>query len=166
MKYDADVASAVAHWAPILRVAIDPHLVHAVIERESRHGLWLETAETRGRKSYGPMMVLDSTARDYGVSNPAQLKDPALGIYYGVRYLGEQLRRFPGDVARAVSAYNAGPGNARRNAAGKFPNQEYVDAVVGFWRVYGGAAGVGAAALALAAVGFLLWRGARRRRAA
>lgn len=162
MKYDAEIRAAIARWSPALGVRIDPALVHAIIEKESTHGLALETAESKGRRSFGPMMVLDSTARGYGVSDPATLKNPATGILWGVRYLGDMLVRFPGDTSRAISAYNAGPGNANRNAAGKFPNQSYVDRVRLFWKLYGSAVAGGAVVLVLVAAGLYLLRRARR----
>lgn len=165
MKYDAEIASAIAHWAPALGVSISPALVHAIIQRESSHGAQLVTAEPGGRFSYGPMMVLDTTARAYGVADPASLKDPARGIYYGVRNLAELLRQFRGDVPAAVSAYNTGPSRAKRNAQGKFPNQAYVDAVLGFWKRYGGAVAAGGGVLVLLVLGLLLLR-SRRLRAA
>lgn len=163
MKYDAEVAAAVRYWSPTIGVTIDPRLVHAIIQKESSH-VKLVTEETLGRRSYGPMMVLDSTARGMGVKDPATLKDPATGIWWGVRYLAGLLHQFPGDPLRAVSAYNTGPGNAKRNKAGKFPNQSYVDGVMGWWRIYGGAASGGAAAIAGLVVGAFLLLRARRRR--
>jgi soluble lytic murein transglycosylase-like protein len=164
MKYDAEVNAAIARWAPAYGVAIDPHLVHAIIQRESSHGAVLQTAESQGRMSYGPMMVLDSTAISFGATNPAALKDPATGILYGVRYFASLLKKFPGDVARAISAYNTGPGNAVRNSAGSFPNQAYVDAVIGWWKVYGYAVAGGASLLSLVALALFLWSRLRRGR--
>lgn len=166
MKYDAEVLRAVAHWAPSYGISIPSSLVHAVIQQESSHGRVLVSNEPGGHKSYGPMMVLDSTAKSMGISDPSVLTDPQLGIWYGVRYLGRQLASFAGDTARAIAAYNAGPGNAKRNATtGKFPNQSYVDRVMGYWKLYGGAVGTGALAgvVLVAATIFLL---SRRRRAA
>ncbi len=46
------------------------------------------------------------------------------------------MKRFGSDTAAVISAYNAGPGNAHRDANGHFPNQRYVDAVLGFWNKY------------------------------
>lgn len=167
MKYDAEVSAAVGHWAPALGVSIPPSLVHAVIQNESTHGLHLVTAEPGNRFSYGPMMVLDSTATKYGVADPSVLQDPALGIWYGVRNLGEQLKTFKGDIPAAVSAYNTGPSRAKRNKAGKFPNQPYVDKVLGWWAVYRGAlAGIGGALLLGGALYFALRARRSRRRAA
>lgn len=169
MKYDAEVSRAVAYWEPRLGVSIPPALVHAIIQKESSHGLALVSLEPGNRRSFGPMMVLDTTAKGYGVTNPEALRDPGLGIMYGVRYLGEQIKRFGGDIERAVSAYNAGPGNAKRNpATGRLPNQvAYVDKVLAFWKQYQGAARAAAPAAGAAVLLILgLVYAARRRRAA
>lgn len=166
MKYDAEVSRAIAKWQPVYGVTIPPELVHAIIEKESTHGLYLQTDETKKRRSYGPMMVLDTTATSVlGVADPASLKDPARGIWYGVQYLAQLLKRFPGDVARAVSAYNAGPGNAKLSTAGKYPNQDYVNKVLAFWKRYRGAVVAVAPAAALLLIGGLLLFSARRRAA-
>jgi soluble lytic murein transglycosylase-like protein len=162
MKYDAEVSAAIARWGS--GVTIDPALVHAIIQRESSHGAQLETAESHGRKGYGPMMVLDSTAIGMGASNPAALKDPATGILYGVQYLAGLLKRFPGDTARAISAYNTGPGNAVRNPSGRFPNQAYVDAVVTWWRTYKYAAPAAGSLLSLIPLVMFLWSRFRPKR--
>jgi soluble lytic murein transglycosylase-like protein len=163
MKYDAEVAAAIARWAPGYGVAIDPALVHAVIQRESSHGAALQTAESKGRMSYGPMMVLDSTAISLGASNPASLKDPATGIWYGVKYLASMMQKFPGDTARAISAYNTGPGNAVRNSAGRFPNQSYVDAVTAWWKTYRYAVAGSGSLIGLVALAVFLWTRLRKR---
>ena len=157
------VTNAIRRWGPANGVTIDPALVLAIIQAESSGGRVLETPESGGRRSYGPMMVLDSTARDMGVTDPAQLRDPGLGIWYGVRYLAGLLKQFRGDVARAVSAYNTGPGRAVRSPSGTFPNQTYVDRVLGYMKTFRGAAIPIGALVALGAVAFVL---SRRRRAA
>jgi soluble lytic murein transglycosylase-like protein len=162
MKYDAEVAAAIARWGA--GVTIDPALVHAIIQKESSHGAQLVTDESRGRKSYGPMMVLDSTAVGLGASNPAALREPAIGIDYGVKYLAGLLKRFPEDTARAISAYNTGPGNAVRNSAGRFPNQSYVDAVTTWWKTYKYAVVGGGSVLSLISLVLFLWSLVRRRR--
>lgn len=163
MKYDAEVAAAIARWGPAKGVTIDPALVHAIIQKESSHGAQLVTDESKGRHSYGPMMVLDSTAVGMGASNPATLRDPATGIDYGVRYFADQLKRFPGDTARAISAYNTGTGNAVRNPSGRFPNQSYVDAVSGWWKTYKYAAPAAGSILSLLPLALFLWSRFRKR---
>ena len=167
MKYDAEVASAIAQ----VDSTIDPALVHAIIQVESSHGAHLVTAESGGRYSYGPMMVLDTTATGYGVDDPTTLaSNPALGIYYGVLYLDSKLANYPGDPNSAIAAYNSG--TARYNADGTYINQAYVDRVLGYWQQYrtagaalaGGAAGAGLL-LAVAAGVFVFLR-SRKGRAA
>jgi len=37
-----------------------------------------------------------------------------VGIAFGAYYLNQQLNAFDGDIPAALSAYNAGPGNAAR----------------------------------------------------
>lgn len=54
----------------------------------------------------------------------ADLLRPTVGLTFGAYYLAEQLQTFDGDVYAALSAYNAGPGNAARwlDAAGHDPD--------------------------------------------
>lgn len=145
MRYDSEVRAAVNRWGPFYGVAVPLGLVHAIIEQESTHGRSLVTEEPGGRRSYGPMMVLDSTARSLGIADPGSLaRIPALGISVGVRYLASLLKRFRGDVGKAVSAYNAGPGGVGRNPA-------YVAKVLGYFRTYQGAGTLGLVALGVVA---------------
>lgn len=166
MKYDAEVVAAIAQAARARRVTFTPPLVHAVIEKESTHGRSLVTDEGpdpktgRRRYSYGPMMVLDSTASgEYGIADPSSLaRDPGLGIRIGVDYLARQAALYPGDPARAIAGYNYPAGAKRgRDAAGKFANQAYVDAVLGFWNRFKVAARAAAPGAALVVAGLLAW---------
>ena len=166
MTYDAEVSAAVAQALNLYGIAVEPALVHAVIERETRHGaLNLNgTLEPDGHYSYGPMQVKDTTGAMHGVSDAKSMAVPSIGIRIGTYELARLLKLFPGDTARAVAAYNAGSGNAARNAAGKFVNQSYVDAVLGFWNQYRGPLAVaGAAGVSLVALLFLLLAVFRRR---
>lgn len=171
MLYDLSVKNAASYWSGQLGVAIDPALVHGVLERESWHGThpnYVRNAgvvpEPGGHLSYGPMQVYDDTLRTLapGVPPADLARNPSLGIWYGVKYLAGLLKRFPGDTPRAVAAYNAGPNNAVRNRAGKFPNQSYVDAVLGFMTRY---AATAAAMPTMVAAGLLWWWFARHQHA-
>ena len=53
------------------------------------------------------MQVMPATAKRFGVSDAT---DPLQNLGAGVRYLKLLLRRFDGDLALALAAYNAGPG--------------------------------------------------------
>jgi soluble lytic murein transglycosylase-like protein len=150
VKYDVEVNRAIAHWAPVYGVSISPSLVHAIIERESGHGRALVTIEPHGHKSYGPMMVLDSTAATFGIQDPTMLSArPAIGIWYGVRQFAKLLQQFGGDTERAISAYNTGAGRAKLSTSGTYPNQAYIDSVLDFWNRYQGTAIAAATPMAL-----------------
>ena len=46
--------------------------------------------------------------------NNALIYRPIVNVRFGAYYLDQQLNAFDGDIAAALSAYNAGPGNAAR----------------------------------------------------
>jgi soluble lytic murein transglycosylase-like protein len=133
VSFSSAVAASVKKWGPYYGVAINPAVVFGIIQKESIGGRVLEVPEPNGTTSWGPMGVNDVTARDLGVLPPSIMRDkPELGIWYGVKWFASLLKKFSGDVPRALSAYNAGAGNAVRGPAGRFPNQAYVDDVLRF----------------------------------
>ena len=83
---------------------VDPALVAAVIEQESRF--------RPGAKSQvgarGLMQLMPRTGRWMGASN---LYDPAQNIDAGVKYIKYLNGRFNGDLKKTIAAYNAGEGN-------------------------------------------------------
>ena len=86
---------------------VDPALVAAVIEQESR---FRKNAQSPvGAR--GLMQLMPRTGRWMGASN---LYDPAENVDAGVRYIKYLQRRFDGDLKRTIAAYNAGEGNVRR----------------------------------------------------
>jgi len=88
-------------------------LVAAVIQQESGGN---PAAVNAGSGAAGLMQILQSTASDpgFGVApmNWDARFDPAANQAFGEQYLGAMLQRYDGDVARALAAYNWGPGNA------------------------------------------------------
>lgn len=89
---------------------LDPILVAALIRQES---MWEPKARSRAG-AMGLMQVMPTTGRQVahglGVTrwHTDQLMDPATNLRIGTRYLAEGLRRFEGNLGRALAAYNAG----------------------------------------------------------
>ena len=79
---------------------------------------------------------MPGTAASLGVTDPT---DPSQAIEGGAAYLAQQLQRFGGDPAKALAAYNAGPG-AVAKYGGVPPyaeTQQYVQKVLGYAAQYG-----------------------------
>lgn len=112
---------------------LDPLLVRAVVIQESagradafryEPGFWLrylahserwqQEEPRRVSSSYGLMQILYPTAVDYGYRGaPEGLFDISTNLDLGCRVLKSHLVRFGGQIALALAAYNAGPGNTR-----------------------------------------------------
>ena len=86
---------------------VDPALVAAVIEQESRF--------KAGAKSpvgaRGLMQLMPRTGKWMGARN---LYDPEQNIDAGVKYIAYLDKRFNGDLKKIVAAYNGGEGNVKR----------------------------------------------------
>ena len=94
------------------RNGLDPIFVSAVIQVESS----FDPYAVSGAGAYGLMQLMPPTAQ-WLMREPdlraAHLFDPVLNIELGTGYLAQLMKRFDGDVHRALIAYNAGPGVAR-----------------------------------------------------
>jgi soluble lytic murein transglycosylase-like protein len=89
------------------RNGLDPALLAGLIKQESGFN-----ANARsGAGAQGLTQLMPGTAAGLGVTNPL---DPGQAIEGGAKYLKQQLDHFGGDVARALAAYNAGPGAVQR----------------------------------------------------
>jgi hypothetical protein len=89
------------------KYGVDPALVAAVIEQESRF-------KPRAKSQVGArglMQLMPRTGRWMGASN---LYDPEQNIDAGVKYIKYLNRIFKGDLKKTIAAYNAGEGNVRR----------------------------------------------------
>ena len=99
--YAAEItAAAKAH-------GIDPALLAGLVKQES--GFNPDAGSPAGAQ--GLTQLMPATAASLGVSD---VHDPAQALEGGAKYLRRQLDRFGGDVARALAAYNAGPGAVER----------------------------------------------------
>ena len=114
------------------RNGVDPALLKALIRQESN----FNPNARSGAGAVGLTQLMPSTAAGLGVGDPT---DPAQAIEGGAKYLRQQLDRFGGDQAKALAAYNAGPGAVQR--FGGVPpyaeTQAYVQRVLGYAQEYG-----------------------------
>jgi hypothetical protein len=86
---------------------VDPALVAAVIEQESRF-------KPRARSQVGArglMQLMPRTGRWMGARD---LYDPEQNIDAGVKYIKYLNQRFNGDLRKTIAAYNGGEGNVQR----------------------------------------------------
>ncbi len=92
---------------------VDASLIAAVIYAESRFSDQTSHAGARGLMQITPLTAREIEKLSGGTTFKLEdLSDPDLNIRYGTFYLRELLDRYDGNVAAALAAYNAGPGNA------------------------------------------------------
>ena len=113
VAYPVDFGATVA--AEARKANVDPLFFASLIRQES---FWdpsaLSPADARGLTQVIPPTA-DAIASELGVADfrISDLYRPALSLEFGAYYLGGQIRRY-GNALIALSAYNAGPGNAAR----------------------------------------------------
>jgi peptidoglycan lytic transglycosylase len=94
---------------------VDAALIAAVIYAESKFDDQTSSAGARGLMQITPEAASDIERHSGGTTfELGDLSDPEINIRYGTFLLRELLDRYDGDVAAALAAYNAGPGNADR----------------------------------------------------
>ena len=104
----------------------DPLLQFSLIRQESLFESFVASyAGAQGLSQVMPATGSDIARRlDWPNYNNEDLYRPYVGLAFGAYYLSEQLSHFDGSIYAALSAYNAGPGNAARwyTAAGQDPD--------------------------------------------
>lgn len=92
---------------------VDAALIAAVIYSESKFSDRTSSAGARGLMQITPAAANEIERHSGGTTFKLKdLGDPEINIRYGTYLLRELLDRYDGDVAAALAAYNAGPGNA------------------------------------------------------
>ena len=94
------------------KAGVPVQLVRAVIMQESS----FNPCAVSSKGAQGLMQLMPATARDFGVANPF---DPTQNVQAGTNLLRQLLDKYSGNVALALSAYNAG--SSRVDKEGKIP---------------------------------------------
>jgi hypothetical protein len=104
---------------------VQPELLRAVIRQESRS--YPCAVSPHGAK--GLMQLMPDTISMLGVKDPFDSKQ---NIDAGAKYLKQMIDRYKGDLAKALGAYNAGPGTVdEAKGVPDIPEtRNYVDAIL------------------------------------
>jgi soluble lytic murein transglycosylase-like protein len=128
----AAAAGAPAALAPLIEQAaarngLSPALLSGLIRQESG----FNPAARSSAGALGLTQLMPSTAASLGVTEPL---DPAQSIEGGARYLAGMIRRFGGNTASALAAYNAGAGAVEQyGGVPPYPEtQQYVAKVLAY----------------------------------
>ena len=114
------------------KAGLPPELVHSVAKAESAYRV--DAVSRKG--ALGLMQLMPATAAEL----KADPRDPEQNADAGAKYLADLLVKYSGDVAKAVAAYNAGPG-AVDKYKGVPPYREtrlYVNRVIRNYKDLGG----------------------------
>jgi soluble lytic murein transglycosylase len=132
MLYPVQHLEQVLRWSA--EYGLDPWLVFGVMREES----WFDREAVSGAGAHGLLQIMPSTGRDLarrvglGAFRTADLFRPEVNIRLGAFYLRELLEDLEREPAMALSAYNAGKGNAlrwRRSTGDEFDLDRYVTGI-------------------------------------
>jgi len=106
------------------RAGLPKAIVHSVAKAESAY----RTDALSKKGAIGIMQLMPGTASQLN----ADPRNPEQNVDAGARYLRELLQRYDGDVAKALAAYNAGPGavDKYKGVPPYAETQTYVDRVL------------------------------------
>lgn len=110
---------------------VKPNLIKAVIAAESAG----KADSLSSKNAKGLMQLVDSTAKEMGVTN---VFDPRENVLGGTKYLKSLLDKNSGNLELALASYNAGPSNVEEY--GGVPpfseTQSYIKRVMNYLRMF------------------------------
>ena len=104
---------------------VDPDIYVRLIQQESR----FDPDALSEKGAAGIAQIMPDTARKpgYGVGaiSLEDRFDPEIGLRFGAQYLRAMLDKYDGDYARALAAYNKGPGGTPEEGKVPFNEESY-----------------------------------------
>jgi peptidoglycan hydrolase-like protein with peptidoglycan-binding domain len=100
-KYDPIIREMAAKYG------VPARLLKAQMKQESQ----FDPNARSPKGATGLIQLMPDTAREMGVRNP---KDPRQNIEGAAKYMAQMLKLTKGNIAHALAAYNAGPGNYQK----------------------------------------------------
>ena len=97
---------------------VEPDVIHAIVVAKSNYD-----ADREGGGAQGLMMISPGAAKAVGLKG-ADLSDPQTNVRVGARLMAMLLKRFDGDLSRALAAYQVG--TAAVVESGGIPNRRDV----------------------------------------
>jgi len=91
------------------RYGVDPELYVRLIEKES--GFDPSARGAAGEIGLSQIMAETAVNPGFGVTPIQDRTDPVDNLRFGAEYLGALIRKYDGDVNKALMAYNGGAGN-------------------------------------------------------
>ncbi len=104
------------------KYGVEPELVKAIAHVESAGN----SNAISSAGAQGLMQLMPDTAKDMGVTDSF---DPRQNIMGGTKYIATLINRYGGDIAKALWAYNAGPGNVDKGRKPK-ETRKYINDVM------------------------------------
>lgn len=113
-------------------LSLPPNLLKSICFVESGHKTHVVHYNDGIGNSVGVCQIKYATAQTLGYKGTeAQLLSPKTNIFWAGMYLSKQLKRYQGDIPKAVAAYNAGTARIKPN--GLIVNRKYVSKVYKIW---------------------------------
>ena len=105
---------------------VDPDIYVRLIQQESR----FDPDALSEKGAAGIAQIMPKTAEDpghgIGAISLEDRFDPEIGLRFGAKYLRAMVDRYNGDYARALAAYNRGPGKIPLTGKAEFNPETYV----------------------------------------
>ena len=110
-----------AQYDPLFQAAgqkygVDPSILRAIAKVESNFNPKAVGPQTRSGRAQGMMQFVPAMQKAYGISDPF---NPEQSVDAAGRMMRDLLKRYDGDVGKALEAYNGGPrlvGKSRQTA--------------------------------------------------